>query len=398
MILGADIYANILREGLKRGPTGSPVAQNTTFGWILSGPITRTHSSNVTTLTAHLATDNSNLVAALRRFWELEEVPTCPPLSEEELACERHFAATHVRLEEGRYSVKLPFKGTTPIRIGSSRFTAENWLAKLTRKFVRHPEMIDPYYDFMTEYRLLHHMVPTSFDAPDSTPAVYLPHHPVFKESSTTRLRVVFNASSRTSNGTSLNDHLMIGPKLQSDLPSIILRWRQHKYALTADITKMYRQIIVAPEDQRYQQILWRPTPESPITPYKLLTVTYGTASAPFLAMRVLQQLADDEEARFPNAAAIVRNNFYVDDVLFGAHDGPTACSLRAELISLLEQGGFTLRKWMSSHVSLLADIQEDDREKTKMREFDSKEAIKILGVGWVPETDAFCFNAVVPP
>lgn len=197
----------------------------------------------------------------------------------------------------------------------------------------------------MTEYLALRHMEPTSFNAPDSTPAVFLPHHPVVKDSSTTRLRVAFNASSTTSNGTSLNDHLMIGPKPQADLPATILRWCQHRFAFTADITKMYRQIAVDPADTRYQQILWRISPSHPVLPFRLTTVTYGTASAPYLAMRVLKQLADDEQSASPKAAEIVRTSFYVDDVLFGAHGESTARSLRIELEKLLARGGFKLRK-----------------------------------------------------
>lgn len=397
LILGADVYANILREGLRRGPIGSPIAQKTTLGWILSGPTTSGTSSEVATLTALLANEDTSLQKQLRSFWELEDIPKCSPLNEEELACEAHFAATHKRLPDGKYSVRLPFKGVTPINIGSSSHTAAKWLEKLQRKFTREPDLIEQYYDFMTEYIRLQHMVPTTFNAPDSTPAVFLPHHPVIKDSSTTRLRVVFNASSKTSNGTSLNDHMMVGPKLQSDLPSIILRWRQHQFALTADITKMYRQILVDPEDQRYQQILWKLTPDAPVTPYKLVTVTYGTASAPFLAMRVLKQLADDEELKFPQAASIVRDNFYVDDVLFGANDPTVANQLRKELEELLTRGGFTLRKWMSSHKSLLDKTPESDQEKTKMRSFDSTESVKILGIGWVPTSDSFCFNALEP-
>lgn len=59
-------------------------------------------------------------------------------------------------------------------------------------------------------------------EANESTQVVYLPHHPVIRESSsTTKLRVVFNASSNTSNNTSLNSHLLIGPKLLNDLISM---------------------------------------------------------------------------------------------------------------------------------------------------------------------------------
>lgn len=78
------------------------------------------------------------------------------------------------------------------------------------------------------------------------TQCVFIPHHPVIRESSaTTRLRVVFNVSSVTSNGSSLNDHLLAGPKLQTELPAVILQWRKFTYVYTADVTKMYRQIRV---------------------------------------------------------------------------------------------------------------------------------------------------------
>ncbi|XP_071629507.1 uncharacterized protein [Temnothorax longispinosus] len=136
LILGADVYANILREGLTRGHIGSPIAQKTTFGWILSAPTTSGDSSQVTTLTAHLACDHTTLLNELCRFWKLEKVSTSHPLNEEEVACEAHFAATHNRVPGGRYCVKLPFKNPTPINIGSSSQIAKDWLAKLQRKFI----------------------------------------------------------------------------------------------------------------------------------------------------------------------------------------------------------------------------------------------------------------------
>jgi len=71
----------------------------------------------------------------------------------------------------------------------------------------------------------------------------------------------------------SLNGHLSIGPKLQQDLPAIIARWRQWRYAYVADITKMFRQILIDPAEADYQRILCRPTSESPLQQYPLLTV-----------------------------------------------------------------------------------------------------------------------------
>lgn len=150
----------------------------------------------------------------------------------------------------------------------------------------------------MREYELLGHMQPAQNSEPFNQ-CVYIPHHSVFREdSATTHLRVVFNASSATSNGSSLNDHLLAGPKLQTDLPTIILQWRHFKFVYTADIAKMYRQILVDQRDIDYQRIIWKDDSDEPIK-YQLLTVTYGMKCALFLALRVLKCLIDDEGIGF---------------------------------------------------------------------------------------------------
>jgi len=146
-----------------------------------------------------------------------------------------------------------------------------------------------------------------------------MPHHGIVKEaSSTTRLRVVFNGSERSSSDVSLNDLLMIWPKVQDDLFDIVQRFRLHRIVMSADIAKMYRQIWVHPDDKGLQRILWRNTPNQPITTYELNTVTYGTASAPFLATRCLQQLIEDESVHYPEAARLAKDGFYVDDLITG--------------------------------------------------------------------------------
>jgi len=80
--------------------------------------------------------------------------------------------------------------------------------------------------------------------------------HVIRHSNSTTKLRVVFNASCKTRNGISLNDQLLVGPKLQQDLPAIIVRWRQWRYVYTADIAKISRQLLVEPMDADFQRIL----------------------------------------------------------------------------------------------------------------------------------------------
>lgn len=78
----------------------------------------------------------------------------------------------------------------------------------------------------------------------------------------------------------------------------------------------MFRQIKMADEHQNYQKILWRDSPDDPIKEYKLTTVTYGTTSATYLAVKTLQQLALDDKKLYPVASKIIMNDFYVDDVV----------------------------------------------------------------------------------
>lgn len=219
----------------------------------------RDPSSNLHALSisVHHCLTLPSLEDEIKKFWEVEELPQRSPLSAEDEQCETHFRATFSRRSDGRYVVRLPFKTGPPIDIGDSRFKAERQLDSLMRRVQARSELFAVYNEFMTDYESRDHMraVPDSINS--SEQRVYIPHHPVFRESSsTTKLRVVFNASSSTTNNTSLNDHMLIGPKLQTDLSAVILRWRQFQFVCTADIAKMYRQIRVDARDVNYQRIL----------------------------------------------------------------------------------------------------------------------------------------------
>ena len=161
---------------------------------------------------------------------------------------------------------------------------------------------------------------------------------------------------------------------------------------MSADITNMYRQIRVHPDDNSLQRILWRKTPNQPITTYELNTVTYGTASAPFLATRCLQQLIEDETVNYPEAAKLAKDGFYVDDLITGTNDVDTALSMQQDLIEMQSKGGFTLRKWSSNHPALLQHLAPEDAERNLLVNFGNEGMIKALGLLWNPTTDELNF------
>ncbi|XP_070165291.1 uncharacterized protein [Polyergus mexicanus] len=236
LLIGSDLYGSLLKQKVKHGPTGTPTAQLTALGWILSGP-TGTSNSITGSATSLNCVTIPSLDSLLQKFWEIEEISSELQLSEEDKKCEQHFIETHKRAEDGRYIIRLPFKTNPPLDIGSSRKTAALLYSKLEQRLRKNPDLAKPYHSFLNEYKSMGHMEPVSDENPTLNQAVYIPHHPVLRESScTTKLRVVFNASCKTSNGSTLNNHLMTRPKLQRDLSSIILRWRQFRYVYTAEL------------------------------------------------------------------------------------------------------------------------------------------------------------------
>jgi len=230
----------------------------------------------------------------------------------------------------------------------------------------RDPELKVQYHNFMKEYEELGHMEPVKSQEGKQT-CYFLPYHPVFKERvTTTKTRVVFDGNAKTSNGLSINEILQVGPNVQQDLFSIVLRFRTHQVCFTADIAKMYRQIKLHPQDQDLQRILWRYSSVERMQEYKLTTLTYGTSSAPYLATRCLKKLADDNNSHHPRVAQVLSNDFYVEGLLSGTPTIEEAINLQQQLTSLLNTAGFTLRKWASNHSAFL-DTIKGELQKTQI-------------------------------
>ncbi|KMQ92412.1 hypothetical protein RF55_7602 [Lasius niger] len=197
----------------------------------------------------------------------------------------------------------------------------------------------------MLEYEHVGHMRKASSTSGNKKELTcFLPHHGVIKElSTTTKLRVVFNDSQRGMRGASLNNHLLTGPNLLPALADVLLR--THRYALVADIEKMYRLVLVHPNDRDLQRILWRNNVNKNIQEFQLNTVTYGLACAPYLAIRTLRQLANDEGKSHPLAASALLYDIYVDDILTGAPTLSETKEVRAQLAHFCKAGGFLLQK-----------------------------------------------------
>ena len=316
-------------------------------------------------------------------------------LSQDDLTCENMYANRHYRTTTGRYVVPLPVKPNTDSVLGSSLTGARLALSAVHSRMRRDDKLRNEYQRFMSEYHRQGHMrqmTETELNE-DHPSAHYIPYHGIWQKSDTgLKLRVVFNASKPTSLGSCLNDILYAGPKLQNNLADVIARWRRHRVAFCADITMMFRQILVSPSDAHLQRIVWSPSPNETAKHFMLLTVTYGTACAPYLALRTLKQLCLDEGRLFPEAVKAVEEELYVDDFLSGADDECTARRRKEELIGLLSKGEFELKKWISNKPTLLDDISPENQLRPSWLQFRTEGLVNELGLAWDPLSDEFRF------
>lgn len=154
----------------------------------------------------------------------------------------------------------------------------------------------------------------------------------------------------------------------------------------------MYRQVNVAKDQRNLQRILWRSSPEESLEHYCLNTVTYGTASASFLAIRALHQVAYENEHLYPHSSKIILKDFYVDDLLTGADTMEAAIQIKNDLTIILGGSGFELRKWMSNESLILEKSANDERELLQYYITDDKNT-RTLGILWDAESDIFKYN-----
>ncbi|XP_052747839.1 uncharacterized protein LOC113516532 [Galleria mellonella] len=320
----------------------------------------------------------------LKRFWELEEVTiTNKLLTEDEHTCEHLFDTTTKRNADGRFLVRIPLQQSAD-HLGDSYALAESRFLSLERKLERLPFYKKLYYDFIHEYVELGHM--TKVDEYNK-PYYFLPHHGVLREhSTTTKLRVVFDASAVTTSNKSLNDIQYVGPPLQNDIFSILLRFRQYKFVASADVEKMFRQILIQMDQRNLQLIVWRENPSDPLSIYRLNTVTYGTASAPYLSMRCLKQLAI--ECGDDMIAKIINEDFYVDDLITGHDDKQILLEICNKVSQVLSSGCFTLRKWTFSH-----DVKTSSSKELCTGDHCQN---KTLGIGWYNTSDELHFTTAI--
>ncbi|XP_041471192.1 uncharacterized protein LOC121420595 [Lytechinus variegatus] len=211
----------------------------------------------------------------------------------------------------------------------------------------------------------------------------FLPHFAVTKDSTTTPVRVVYDGKSRFQ-GHALNDYLMKGENVNSNLFEVALRFRENEVGVIADISKMYQAIKIKPDDARFHRYVFRESPSHPLQVFELSTVTFGDKPSPTAAILTLRHVVEEHAPRDEGLKDVVVHQFYMDDLNESVSDVQQALELKSKLTKTLEKGKFNLRKWQSNKREV-CDETEDMKSAT------------VLGTKWNLEKDTLSVKEVKP-
>ncbi|KAF0738583.1 Uncharacterized protein FWK35_00025854, partial [Aphis craccivora] len=250
LLIGGGVFFDILGMERRSFNLEALWLQDSQFGWIVTETDWKALHLEEDIIYGRLSKTNAKI------------------LKEKEVV--QHYQSTAIRDADGRFVLRLPIK-----------MNADTLGDSITM--------------FMQEYLEMGHMQEVRNEPTIPSNSYYLPYHAVQNTSSlTTKVRVVIDASSKSSSGISLNDILMRGPTVQEDLFAILTRFRRHQHVIISDIEKMFRQVGIAEPDLDLQRILWRNEPSESLRTYRLVTVTYGTTPASYMITQCLIILAEN--------------------------------------------------------------------------------------------------------
>ena len=416
MLLGADIYWQIVTGRTVRGK-GGPVAIETRLGWVLSGPTQAAPCSARTTTSLFLSAASAPIPATCRdpddalldevkRFWDLEAIG----ITSNEHTVHEAFkqSITH---DGERYTVHLPWREMHPA-LPDGYHLSKKRLESTFRKLKKSPEILKE-YDAVIQDQLKRGIVERVVSTNDIPGEVhYLPHHPVIRQAkTTTKVRVVYDASAKTGSNPSLNECLHTGPSLLESIPDILLRFRTHKVALIGDVEKAFLMVGITEADRDVLRFLWfddamaeAPTP----VVLRFARVVFGVSSSPFLLNATIQHHIE-RYANDPEFVRQVLDSLYVDDVAAGGSDDLATYELYTKLKTRLAEGGFNIRKFSSNSAILMSKIEaneqalsgndvqpvatvtaDSDSYAASTLNSNSTASTKVLGIPWNRESDMF--------
>ena len=398
------------------GKETEPYAIRSLLGWYINGPshASENHSlhCNRIQLRENAPTTAKGYVVSqtkikeqitplsVKRMFELDfsEIEKGTAMSREDARFYQIVEDGIVHLEDQHYEMPLPLKDPN-IKLPNNYVQAEKRLNSLKKRLLSDEKYRKDYCNFMSEIISKGYAREVDDDVETANGKIwYLPHHGVYHAQKPDKVRVVFDCSAKYE-GKSLNENLLQGPDLTSNLIGVLTRFRQEKFAFMADIEKMFFQVKVRKEDQNLLRFLWWTDGNMENKPkeYCMTVHLFGAGSSPACANFALRRTADDNESEYGvTVADTLRKNFYVDDVLKSSPTEDEAVDLSKKVKEACAKGGFNLTKFVGNTERIINQTSQEHRaENVKNLSLgrDKLPMERVLGVHWCIESDVFKFR-----
>ena len=397
--LNSSLNRHILEQ--RHGEESEPSAYRTKLGWVVFGP-TGPKGSSAPTLVHHVrpVEDLNEIIreSTERDFWE-KEVHATIENSLEDQAFLQHVSAS-TQHSDGKYCVGLPFREI--VSMPNNKDLAVRYTESLKRRLEKDPAYKESYVAQIEKYLEKDYaepVPPQSLSRNDGR-VWYLTHHAV-QHPTKKKIRVVFNPKTKFK-GHALNEHLLQGPDLTNSLVGVLLRFKNGRFAVTADIQEMFHQVKVPEQDRDVFRFLWWPKGDTslPLTEYRMSSQIFGATCSPSIVNYCLRRTADDFGEPYDNEVLkTMYRHFYVDNLLRAMDDQEKCVSLVQDVIRLCSEGGFRLNQWTTNQKEILASIPESERDDsvaTLDLNRDELPTERTLGIHWNMQTDNFTFQISV--
>ena len=211
VLIGADEYWKLVTGNIKKDDSSGLIAISSAMGWLISGPISVNEENSVNMITSHtlkIVAEKNDVVLLkdqLHNFWDLDTIG----IAEKEVSVYEEFNES-IKLEHGRYTVKLPFKELHPVLPDNFELSKKR-LLRLKSRLDKDENLKNKYDDVIQDQLKCGVIEEVTTDKGTAGNLTYLPHREVIREDkSSTKIRVVFDASAKNGNNVSLNEILYV--------------------------------------------------------------------------------------------------------------------------------------------------------------------------------------------
>ena len=313
-------------------------------------------------------------------FWALETlgIKDSPLHNEDEFALEQ-FNNT-IYFSENRYHVTWPWKVQNP-ELPDNFSLAYGRLRSLLRRIT--PDLFSKIDAIIKDQLVKGIIEPVDTSVPTEHLIHYIPHQPVLTlQKTTTKCRIVYDASAKLPHKNSLNDLLIRGPVILPNLIGLLIQFRLGKIGLVSDVEKAFLQIVLQPSQRDVTRFLWVTEQTQTLNPqllqiFRFTRVPFGMTSSPFLLGATIQYHL--KHSRDPDLQELT-SNFYVDNMVLSVDSAETAMKIYQKATQSFALMGMNLREWNSNSVEVKNQISKEKQSE--------KSQDKILGILWDTNKD----------